>query len=185
LDAWLATHRASLSLALVVVALLGAAVYLGGRGDDRPLVIANPSPSTSSGGPKAYITGEVARPGVYPFEPGDRVEQLVALAGGFTPEADHDAVNLALRLKDEQQVHVPRLSLDPAPATTPGAKLIDLNSASSAELESLPGIGPALAQRIVEHRDKVGPFERVEDLQTLKIITGSTYEKVRPLVTVR
>lgn len=191
MDAWLAAHRLSLSLALVIAALLGAGVYLGSRQGESPLVVTLPTPATSIGGPKAYISGEVARPGVYRFELGDRVEQLIALAGGFTADADVDAINLALRLRDEQQVHVPRAAptvvagiIDPG-GTTAEAKLVDLNTASAPELEALPGIGPVTAQRIVDHRVKVGPFVKPEDLLTLKLVSSSTFEKIRDQVTVR
>ncbi len=191
MDAWLAAHRLTLSLALVVAALIGVGVYLGARQGDSSLVFTSPTAAASIGGPRAYISGEVARPGVYRFEPGDRVEQLVALAGGFTAEADVVAINLALRLRDEQQVHVPRAA--PAKSqgssargtASPESKLIDLNTASAPELEALPGIGPAIAQRIVDHRSKVGPFTKPEDLLTLKLVNGSTFEKIRGLVTVR
>ncbi len=190
MDAWLAAHRLSLSLALVVAALLGAGVYLGSRPSEGSLAIALPTSAVAVGGPRAYISGEVVSPGVYRFEPGDRVEQLVALAGGFTADADVDSVNLALRLKDEQQVHVPRAKPTPAPgaAIATGATesaLVDLNSASVPELDTLPGIGEVTAQRIVDHRTKVGPFAAPEDLLTLKLVSSSTFEKIRDKVTVR
>ena len=187
MDAWLAAHRLSLSLALVAAALLGVGFYFASRPSERPLVVAIPTAAPQVGGPKAFISGEVARPGVYRFEPGDRVEQLVALAGGFTPDADVDSINLALRLKDEQQVHVPRVAPRAVPGTpaSPESKLVDLNTASAAELEALPGIGEVTAQRIIDHRTKVGLFVRVEDVLTLKLVTSSTFEKISALVTVR
>jgi competence protein ComEA len=186
LDAWIAARRVSLSLAILVVALAGAAISIGGRLGERPLVVTAPTAAPRAGAPKAYVSGEVVQPGVYSFEPGDRVEQLVALAGGFSPDADVDAVNLALRLKDEQQVHIPRLAASaPAGTAAPQSRLIDLNSASSVELESLPGVGPVTAQLIVDHRTRVGPFTQVEDLLTLKLVSRATFEKVKALVTVR
>ena len=191
MDAWLAAHRLSLSLALVVVALLGAGAYLGSRQNESPLVIAIPTQAASAGGPRAFISGEVTRPGVYLFEQGDRVEQLVALAGGFTAEANVDAVNLALRLKDEQQVQVPRLApTAAAQAASPGtgsgeSRLVNLNTASGPDLEALPGIGPVTAQRIIDHRTQVGPFSSPEEIHTLKIVNSSTFEKIRDRVTVR
>jgi competence protein ComEA len=185
-DAWLDAHRVSLSLAIAVCALFGGAVFLSGRGAEQPLVIATPGLAGQLGGPRAYVSGEVARPGVYTFVPGDRVEQLIALAGGFTAAADVDSVNLALRLKDEQQVHVPSLeATGAASGSSSSAKLVNLNSATVPELETLPGIGSALAQRIVDHRTQVGPYSEVEDLRTLRLVPDSTFEKIRPLVTVR
>jgi competence protein ComEA len=186
LDAWLTTNRLSLSLALAAIALVGAAFYFGGRAGESPLIVTAPTPVVSFGGPRAFISGEVARPGVYRFEPGDRVEQLVALAGGFTAEADVNAVNLSLRLRDEQQVHVPQLAgSSMAENESTQSALVDLNSASLVELDALPGIGPVTAERILDHRTKVGPFAQVDDLLTLKLVSAAAFEKIRPLVTVR
>lgn len=194
MDRWLEDHRGALAIALVAVFAVGAVFWMQRVGpDDRPLVIAA-SPSAAPGDLMVYVSGAVARPGVYPFRDGDRVEQAVAAAGGATADADLTALNLAVRLRDEQQVHVPRLgeakpkaeaSPNPTAPSAPGGTLVDLNSAGRDELEALPGIGPVTAQRILDYRDRNGPFRQIDDLKTNKLVNTATFEKIQGLVTVR
>ncbi|HWQ27426.1 MAG TPA: ComEA family DNA-binding protein [Dehalococcoidia bacterium] len=132
-----------------------------------------------------YVTGAVARPGVYTLRDGDRVEQAVAAAGGFAEDADPERINLARRLRDEDQVTVPR-SGQPLPAPTDSAASpaapLDLNVATAAQLEALPGIGEVYASRIVESRATDGPFASPDDLVARKLIPAATLERIRPYV---
>lgn len=191
MDAWLEARRTPLALALLAVAAVGAALWIQRASDYRPLVVAAVSPTPPASGPVVYVSGEVARPGVYLLQPGDRAEQAIAAAGGSTAEADLSAVNLAVRLKDEQQVHVPRkgeavgIGTAAPGASTRISKLVNVNTADVAELELLPKIGPVTAQRIVDYRTRNGPFGDVEDLKTAKLVSSSTYEAIEALVTVR
>ena len=135
---------------------------------------------------KVYVTGEVAQPGVYPIAPGDRVVDVVARAGGLNPEADTLRINLAVRLQDEMHVHIstrPSTSDgQPAPApAAPGspaavggppsaapagtARRVNINTATIAELEALPGIGAVSARKIVEHRTLHGPYRALDDVR--------------------
>jgi competence protein ComEA len=145
----------------------------------------------------------VAEPGVYTLAAGARLIDLVVAAGGLLPGADHAALNLAARLTDGQRVIVPtvRPTLLPSPGTpskerdpsqtrdsTPGAavteaKQLNLNTASEAELDSLPRIGPAMAAAIVEWRAANGGFRSVEDLLRVRGIGAATLEALRPYVT--
>jgi competence protein ComEA len=114
------------------------------------------------------------------------VQDAIQAAGGLLPEADEEALNLAALLKDGQRVLAP--TYVQAQATTssrlaPGAP-VDINSASQEALESLPGIGPVLAQRIMEYRQANGPFATVEDLQQVDGVGVDTFEKLKDLVTV-
>jgi competence protein ComEA len=133
------------------------------------------------------VTGAVARPGVYALPPGSRVQDAIQAAGGLRPEADQELLNLAALLKDGQVVRAPRKSAAATGmavlATTPGG-LVNINTASLQELDTLPGIGPVLAQRILDYRAANGPFGTVEDLQQLEGLGPGIFEKIKDLVTV-
>ena len=138
-----------------------------------------------------HVAGAVARPGVYQLPPGSRVVDALEAAGGALPEAAVEALNLAQPLEDGQRIWVPARG-QPSPtyvaAATPTATAmpafpkLDLNTATAQELEALPGIGPVLARRIVEYRDRFGPFQKVEDLLAVRGIGPVLLEKIRPYV---
>jgi competence protein ComEA len=125
------------------------------------------------------------------------VEQAIAAAGGGTADADLLRVNLAQRVHDEQQIYVPHENeavtpvlptlVPPTPSvgtsSTSGQK-VNINTASATELEALPGIGPVLAQRIIEYRQASSPFRRPEDIKNVKGIGDSTFEGLRDLIMV-
>lgn len=139
---------------------------------------------------EVYVTGAVANPeSRHALPAGSRVEDAIAAAGGATEDADLSLVNLAQRLQDGDQVHVPtRTSGNPAsPISTPtpnAPRPIDLNTASVDELEALPGIGPATAQDIVDYRVANGFFLSVDELDNVSGIGASTLEQLRLLVMV-
>ena len=120
-----------------------------------------------------HLSGAVANPGVYRLEPGLRLVDLVEAAGGAADTADLDRLNLAQVLHDGDRVHVPVIGEAPGAAPNParsqaeGGAPVDINTATAAELEALPGIGPALAAAIVDERQTGGPFGSVDDLQRI------------------
>lgn len=124
---------------------------------------------------KVYVSGAVVRPGVYELSSADRVEDAVRAAGGPTADADLERINLAVRLRDEMQVHVPRR----LPA---GQTRLSINRATAAELEALPGIGPVTAARIVDYRTKNGPFTSIEQLRDLRLVSAATFERIKELI---
>jgi competence protein ComEA len=136
-----------------------------------------------------HVTGAVAHPGVYRLAASSRTEDAIALAGGLAEGADPASLNLAARLVDGQQVNV-RAKVQPvgesaasaAAEAKPIARL-NLNSASLADLDALPGLGPALAQRVVERRQRSGPYQAVEQLRDERILPAATYERIKDLVT--
>jgi competence protein ComEA len=112
-----------------------------------------------------HVAGLVSRPGLVELPEGSRVADAVAAAGGLLPGARAEAINLAAALSDGQQIVVPEADGD-RPATsagTPDGK-VHLNQATASELDSLPGVGPVIAERIVSYREENGPFETIEDL---------------------
>lgn len=135
------------------------------------------------------VAGWVRRPGVYEFAEGARVIDAIDAAGGARPGAVLSSLNLAAPLVDGTQVLVPKESQS-APTTetgtgTSGATgLVNVNSATNAELETLPGIGEIIAQAIVDHRTENGPFTSVEQLVDVSGIGDATLENIRELVTV-
>lgn len=138
-----------------------------------------------------HVVGEVASPGVVALEPGARVADAVAAAGGATPSADLTAINLARVLADGEQVVVPAPGQATAAASggggvagTGGSGLVDLNRADAAAFDTLPGIGPVLAERIVAWRDAHGRFTAVEELTEVTGIGPALLAGVRDLVQV-
>lgn len=138
-----------------------------------------------------HVFGAARAPGLYRLSDGARVVDAVAAAGGFTDEADHGAVNLARLLGDGEQLYLPAVGETAADtgAAHPGAAVagdgrVNLNTASAADLDALPRIGPAMAQRIVAWRDANGRFTSVEDLLAVPGIGEKTLENLRGLVTV-
>lgn len=134
-----------------------------------------------------HVLGAVSSPGVYRFRDGDRVVDAIAAAGGYTAEADPQAVNLARFLSDGEQILVPVRGAAPPPGeAAPGGEgaQVNLNTATSSELETLPRIGPAMAERIIAWRDENGGFTSVDDLLGVAGIGDKTFEGLRDLVTV-
>ena len=191
------------ALMLAVVAFILA--FGAGNGN---LVVAGGEPvPAASGGTAApasggselvvEIVGAVRRPGVYRLAPGSRIGDLVDAAGGYNPRVDIDRasrdLNLAAVLADGDQIRVPSRG-EAIAAVPPGAAdvggpvggqsdLIDINIATSAELEELPGIGPATAAKIIAAREEE-LFASVDELRSRGVLGEKTFEKVSPLVIV-
>lgn len=201
--------RARLGLgAAVVVVLLALAVTVGIgilRGALAPVesvpseggtgqVAVEDEGGTDAGRPASvfvHVSGAVAHPGLYVLSEGARVVDAIAAAGGFAPGAEESAVNLARPLTDGEQVVVPVVGAAPpdaggAPAA-PGAAgdgRVNLNTADAAALDTLPRIGPAMAERIIQWRESNGGFTSVEDLLAVPGIGEKILEALRDAVTV-
>ncbi len=130
-----------------------------------------------------HVLGQVARPGLYELREGARVIDAVSAAGGLTGAADPAGVNLARLVADGEQLLVPAVGeVPPAAAGTASDGRVDLNTADVGTLDTLPRIGPAMAQRIVEWREANGPIRSVDDLLAVSGIGAKTVEALRPLV---
>jgi competence protein ComEA len=149
-----------------------------------------PAPATG-GEVVVSVVGQVVRPGLVTLPAGSRVADALAAAGGLLPDADPAAVNAAALLTDGEQIAV-GVPGAPAPAGDTGSGagagraggLLPLNSATVADLDALPGIGPVLAQRIVDHRSANGPFTSVEQLDDVDGIGPAIYAELAGRVTV-
>jgi competence protein ComEA len=178
----------------VVVSLLGSA------GASSTLAVPTSAPPPSSARSNAeeptgavvyiHILGAVVSPGVYSLRDGDRVLDAVAAAGGFTPTADQRGVNLARFVVDGEQILVPEIGAVPpengqqSGGAAPAPGKININTATSDQLEELPRLGPEMASRIIAWRDANGPFTAVDDLMNVTGIGEKTFDALKELVTV-
>jgi len=176
----------------IIVALLavplavGIGVLIGERTDDPAALVIEPG-TQAPGELQVYVTGAVNRPGVYPLEPGSRWIDGLEAAGGATSDADLTRVNLAKRALDEDQIIVPRIGESPiavAGASQSPGSLVNINTASQADLESLPGIGETRAQSIIQSRTVDGAFVQVEDLVLRELVPQSVFDEIAPMIVV-
>ena len=184
-----------LMLAAAVIAGIGFwSVWQKNSLEDRALPPAPPAKTSEAASPGgeayAYISGAVNRPGVYKTVSGSRVIDLVNTAGGLAAGADVAHVNLAQPVKDGLHVYIPVSPEKQAAAgnTTntvntakPGnaGDKINLNTADKAQLEKLPGIGPALAERILEYRQTNGSFQELEDIKKVSGIGEAKFKQIK------
>jgi competence protein ComEA len=137
-----------------------------------------------------HVVGAVVEPGVYELPVGARGDDAVRAAGGLTSQADLRSVNLALQLVDGEQLVISRKgeALSPAGSRSPSGvsapRLVNINRASVAELDQLPGVGPSTARAIVEHRERYGPYATVDDLLAVRGIGPAKLAEMRAMVSV-
>ncbi len=204
MNAWFTRNRGHVVVVLVNVIVTGLAVLwlrwpASGKIEFLVPSPIPPAPPTSVPPPSliaVYVSGAVVRPDVYSLPEGSRVKDAIEAAGGFAAGAEREGLNLAAPLADGAQVRVPRageaalpsspvlLPTTPARASVPGGR-VNLNAASPAELDALPGIGPVLAQRIVDDRVANGPYRTLEDIKRVRGIGDALYEQIKELITVR
>ncbi|MFE7844985.1 helix-hairpin-helix domain-containing protein [Microbacterium sp. NPDC057407] len=190
------SRRLGIGAAIVLVIVAVAVTVAIGiiRGASTPVEeVRIDAPVTDAATPavvQVHVSGAVAAPGLYLLSSGARVVDAIASAGGFGESADRDGVNLARPVTDGEQLHVPavgEVQTDLAPADPPGGGgggVIDLNTADEGQLDTLPRIGPALAQRIIQWREDNGRFTSVEDLLAVPGIGDKMLESLRDLVRV-
>ncbi|WP_156802657.1 helix-hairpin-helix domain-containing protein [Coprothermobacter platensis] len=150
-----------------------------------------------------YVTGAVSKPGVYTVIPGKRINDVVTMASPKN-EADLSKLNLAAKVSDEMMIYVPLKGEVPqSPVSSPSGSssggtlsgnggfsqsvngLININTADAAQLDTLPGIGPTLAQRIIDYREANGPFQNIEEIKDVSGIGDKKFEDIKSMITVR
>jgi competence protein ComEA len=171
-----------------------------------------PSPTPTPAPVRVYVSGAVANSDVYFLPAGSIIKDAIIAAGGFTADADPERINQALELQDQQQIHVPRQGDDNPPPPVQGGVsqgelssrqgsgnsgapvsgavaasggLININTATLEQLDSLPGIGPAIAQRIIDYRENAGGFKAVEEITQVSGIGDATLAKIKGLITLQ
>ena len=175
---------------VVLLALLAFRMLGGDDGRASAVVLDAPPaerPATKETGVHVHVAGAVSRPGVYSLPAGSRAADAVERAGGMTRRADPVGVNLAAPLRDGQQVIVPARVRGAPAVTGPGASAapgapVSLSTATLEQLDSLDGIGPTLAQRILDHRDEHGGFGSVEELRNVEGIGDKRFEALKDAV---
>ena len=189
--------KKSMLVLLAVVALAaGGAFYAGIHGQEEAVTLdAGTTPQGEAPVKESeivvYVAGAVNHPGVVQLAEGARAKDAVDACGGFLPTADTNGVNLAQKLKDGMQITVPEKS--PQGTAVQGAAggaqagaakplpegMVNINTADEKELDKLPGIGPAMAKRIVEYRMENGAFQAPEEIKRGKGIGDAKYEKMK------
>lgn len=198
---WIERNRGHILVLLINLALIGALTVWQHVPSPAPIQLISPlsTPSPTStptpGWLRVHVAGAVQRPDVYHLAPGSIVKDALMKAGGPAPDADLSHANLALELHDQQQVYIPRQGEAPVTSgsgaqsptigsiASPAAK-VNINTATVEELAALPGIGPQLAQRIVDHREQRGPFTDIRQITQVSGIGDKTFERIKDRITV-
>jgi competence protein ComEA len=211
---WLDQNRNIIFIALLLLTLAGLASFWLNQPVAEPIGLDSAAlplmatslpeigPSPTPRPVRVYVTGAVVKSDVYVLPAGSIIKDAILAAGGVTAEADPERINQALELQDQQQIHVPaRDEVNPLPAIQGGAGpvdpvnrlaveagpdqgLLNLNTATLEQLDTLPGIGPVIGQRIIDYRESVGGFKTIEEITEVSGIGEATYSKIRPLVTI-
>lgn len=199
------TYEKQIKIAVIAIVVITALLLFGGNGKNNEIVVdktgeteaemvvEDPDLETKdeemeTPTPKLVvdISGCVKNPGVYEFEDGTRLYDVIQQAGGLTKEADLDAINQAELVTDGQKILIPEKleMMDGAESTTFTQNAvsngkININQADSTTLQEIPGIGPATADKIIQYRDANGRFQSIEDLKNVSGIGDKTFEKMK------
>ena len=166
---------------------VGSGIFLfrNSKSSDDIQIISEDSNNQSAAKIVVHVDGAVAKPGVYELSVDARVSDAVSAAGNLAKDADMAKVNLAAKVTDGQKIYMPITGEQSAGSTQSVAgdsmsALVNINTASESQLDTLPGVGPVTAQKIIAAR----PYSSVEELLTKKIVGQSTYGKIKDFITV-
>lgn len=187
-------------LMIILLAAVGG-TYYGLYSEEETAVLESSSPAENSPPRQEitiYVTGAVNKPGLVKVPEGARAAEAVNACGGLLPIADSEKINLAQTLKDGQQLKVPeknRLNgkadlskIDQSKSDKSKAgndeEKVNINTADEKELDTLPGIGPAMAQRIIEYRETEGAFQSIEDIKKIRGIGEAKFAKLKDKISI-
>ena len=191
-------YRKQLIVLLTIIAIVAAITYYvdeSGKSVELEAASTNEnmtvSPMTVENGNKlvVYVTGAVNSPGVIELPEGSRIVDAVNKCGGMNESADPENINMAQKVTDGSQIKIPDKSNSDtaagnAPAAADKSGRININTADETELDKLPGVGPAMAKRIVEYRQNNGRFQSAEDLKKVRGIGDSKYTALKDKITI-
>lgn len=180
---------ATLGLILLVVFVVIIALFNFFSGSNSVSVEASETSTDEVGYEiKVHIAGEVKKPGLYKLEDGSRINDAVEAAGGFTDNADKDSLNLAKVVEDGEQIVVPTKGGETADAGASASAQnngkVNINTADLATLQTLSGVGPSTAQKIIDYRTANGKFKTIEDVKKVSGIGEKTFEKFKDKICV-
>ncbi len=208
MDDPLKRYRPYLVMLLLFLVILIGTIFVLRRPEPVAMVIITPTPRPTPTLALVLVDvrGAIAKPGVYSLPSGSRVQDALALAGDILVNAEIRNINMARKLNDGEQLYIPVAGeapptpVPPPPAATPakGEKVekaptptktplgkININTATIEELDVLPGIGPAIAQRIIDYRTQDGPFKQLEDLKEVRGIGDVLFSQVKDYITLQ
>lgn len=180
---------------LLIIVLVVAGLILLGYGlislteptdSSEEIIIGSTDAAVSASKIKADIEGAVVKPGVYELSSNSRIQDLVIAAGGLSQDADREWVskniNLAAKVSDGAKLYVPKAGeRQESTSSIPGqANLININSATSKDLDTLPGIGPATAEKIIQNR----PYQTLDELLSKKVVGSKVFEDIKDKITI-
>ncbi|MCI0474876.1 MAG: helix-hairpin-helix domain-containing protein [Anaerolineales bacterium] len=193
-----ARYRPYLAMFALFVSVMAGTIFFLRRPEPPAAVTittATPRATATAASIIVDVRGAVNKPGVYTLPVGSRVQDALARAGDALTNADTRALNLARRLNDGEQIYVPTMgeatpvpppgSGKTAPTATRVASKINLNTATLAELDTLPGIGPSIGQRIIDYRTQNGDFKTIEDVKKVRGIGDALFNQIKDLITVQ
>ena len=174
-------YKKSLCILLLIAFIAGGGIFCNYISDDSvaleetPDNIADTAENISADDKiTVYVSGEVTSPGVVTLGKDSRIKDAVAACGDFTPLADKGRINLAQKLTDGMQVNVPSAAKDGS-----NAAMVNINTATKDELDTLPGVGPATAEKIIEYRETNGYFKSIEDIKNVRGIGEAKFSKMQ------
>ncbi len=200
MDSSFTRYRPYIAMVILFAIVLGGTILVLRQPAAAPLTITTPTPRPSATPASVIVDvrGAVAKPGVYTLPAGSRLQDALTQAGDVLPGAETRTLNLARRLNDGEQIYVPQVgeatatapaipgkSAPASAATKTPLGKINLNTATLDELDTLPGIGPAIAQRIIDYRNQNGAFKQLEDLKKVRGIGDALFSQIRDMVTLQ
>ncbi|HZD61044.1 MAG TPA: helix-hairpin-helix domain-containing protein [Anaerolineae bacterium] len=194
--------KQTLAIAVLIILAIAGGITLYVMSQPKPVIVSKAGESAKEGSSEdrpatkakdvkmlfVHVAGAVVHPGVYHLKEGSRVIDAITAAGGGLQGSDQDALNLAAKVFDGQRVYVPKkgevppqidgLSSATDPPLESGGK-VNINTATMEQLDSLPGVGPVTAQKIIDYRSKHGPLKRLEELKAIDGIGSKKYDQIK------